>query len=205
MAIELWIRSYGPNGFLHNHQFAQLVLPLQGTLDIELEGRGALLDHTRAAYVAPGVRHDQISAEPNRFLIVDIPAHLDELPRFPRISAAAARLVQRMARTGAALWTPLLVDALQDEPNHSWTVGEMAERVGLSPSRLHTVFRQELDTTPHAWLAERRLEDVQNWLKHTDLSIADIALQAGFADQSALTKALRKATGQTPSALRAKQ
>ncbi|MBN9418869.1 hypothetical protein ABS71_21125 [bacterium SCN 62-11] len=205
MAVELWIRSYGPNGFLHNHQFAQLVLPLQGTLDIELEGRGALLDQTRAAYVAPGVRHDQISGEPNRFLIVDIPAHLDELPLFPRISTGAARLIQRMARTGAALWTPLLVDALQEEPRHSWTVSQMAERVGLSPSRLHTIFRQELETTPHAWLAERRLEDVQRWLTDTDRSIADIALQAGFSDQSALTKALRKATGKTPATFRQKQ
>lgn len=203
--IELSIRSYDSRGFLHNHQFAQLVFPLQGTLDIELEGRGALLDGTRAAYVAPGVVHDQVSERPNRVLIVDIPAHLDELPRFPRVSPAASRLVERMARSRTALWTPLLVDALQEQPRHDWSVAEMARLVGLSASRLHALFREELAQTPHGWLAERRLEWVRELLENSDLPLAEVALRAGFSDQSALTKAVRKATGLTPGAVRQRQ
>jgi transcriptional regulator GlxA family with amidase domain len=64
------------------------------------------------------------------------------------------------------------------------------------------LFREEHDTTPHAWLLEHRLARVRDWLTSTDAPIAEIALRAGFSEQSALTRALRKATGMTPAVYR---
>jgi len=78
----------------------------------------------------------------------------------------------------------------------------MATQAGVSVSRLHDLFRAELDTTPHAWLAEVRLRRVREGLAGSDLSIAELAYRSGYADQSTLTRAMRRATGMTPAAYR---
>jgi AraC-like DNA-binding protein len=117
-------------------------------------------------------------------------------------------------------WVPLLLDTLaldaprpasrlaallariEAAPGLAWSTASMANSVGCSVSRLHALFREELDASPHAWLLERRLQRACEWLASTDLAIAEIALRAGFSEQSALTRALRKATGMTPAAYR---
>ena len=78
----------------------------------------------------------------------------------------------------------------------------MARRIGLSPSRLHALFRSEWGTSPQAWLAERRIRRVQTWLAASDAPIAELAQRAGYADQSALTRAMQRLTGLTPAAYR---
>lgn len=95
-----------------------------------------------------------------------------------------------------------LLAALEADPFRGWSVAEMADRAALSPRRLHALFRQDLGATPQGWLAGLRLARVQHWLTATDLSVAEIAYRAGYADQSALTRALRRQTGLTPAAYR---
>ena len=46
------------------------------------------------------------------------------------------------------------------------------------------------------------MDRVRQLLADTDLPIATLAYQAGFADQSALTRVMRRTTGLTPSAYR---
>ncbi|MCD9096735.1 AraC family transcriptional regulator [Luteimonas fraxinea] len=114
------------------------------------------------------------------------------------------------------LWMPLLVDALlgdaagpvsrlarlraivEAEPGQAWTVASMAGRIGVSASRLHTLFQQELGQTPRAWLADVRLARARHLLAQTALPIAELAGLCGYADQSALTRAMRRASGTTP-------
>jgi len=120
-------------------------------------------------------------------------------------------------------WVPLLVDTLaldtprpasrlaallariEAEPGLPWSTESMARAAGFSVSRLHALFREEHDSTPHAWLLAQRLERAREWLAGSDAPIAEIALRAGFSEQSALTRALRKATGMTPAAYRRRQ
>ena len=58
-----------------------------------------------------------------------------------------------------------LIDA---HPGAPWTVGEMARRIGISPSRLHALSRSEWGLSPQAWLAERRIGHVRKWLAKSD-------------------------------------
>lgn len=231
------IRSYGTDGGIDAHGFAQLVLPIGGVLDIEIDGRGSRLAAGHAAFVDRGMRHAQASGGANRSLIVDLDrawiddAAGDGLARQPFVALAppANRLVDYMAALadGAGVspatlrhWLPLLLDALthrppsapsrlhgllaaiEADPAGSWTAARMAEHAGMSVSRLHAVFRDERHSTPHAWLAALRLKRVQEWLAHSDRPIAEIAFRGGYSDQSALTRAMRRATGMTPAAYR---
>ncbi|WKV51445.1 helix-turn-helix transcriptional regulator [Dickeya fangzhongdai] len=236
-AFMLSIRGYGALEAPHRHDHSQLVLPLSGSLCIDISGQSAQLDRRLAAYVDRHSPHAQESRGTNQFLIVDVePGHLDPHVaeylasyRFMSLAPEANHLIDymggmltngRVPESRVQLWAPLLLDALtgegaqprsrlaglmaaiESDPFLDWTTEFMAQQAGMSVSRLHAVFRSERDTTPHAWLARLRLGRVQHWLATTTLPIAEIAYRGRYADQSALTRAMRKATGLTPSAFR---
>ncbi|WP_075792369.1 helix-turn-helix transcriptional regulator [Massilia putida] len=229
----LHVRSYGADLGADRHDYAQLVLPLGGTVLLDIEGRQDRLDLLRGACVAPGAWHAQRAEGPNESLILDVGAGAMSHPAWARLlerpfmtlGPGARKLIEFMGmmRAQPALlggWVPLLLDTLaldaprpasrlaallarvDAEPGLAWTTETMARSAGLSVSRLHALFRTELDTSPHAWLRDIRLSRARAWLTETARPIADIALAAGFSDQSPLTRALRDATGLTPGAYR---
>lgn len=81
------------------------------------------------------------------------------------------------------------------------TVEDMAGEACLSVSRFHEVFRDVVGTTPHQFLLQTRLEQAVNLLARSSLSVSEISYRTGFSSQSALTNALRKYKGTTPSKL----
>ena len=81
------------------------------------------------------------------------------------------------------------------------TVEDMASEACLSVSRFHEVFREVAGTTPHQFLLQTRLEQAVNLLASSSLSVSEISYRTGFSSQSALTNALRKYKGITPSKL----
>lgn len=236
-SADLHIRSYGPSGAPDRHDYAQLVLPVRGSVLLEVGGRQGRLDALTAGFVAPGAWHDQWGAKTNSSIILDLASieakigeRLHEQP-FAAINPAARKLIefmaimteqQSVASSVIQGWVPLLLDTLtldaprpgsrlaalrakiEADPALPWTVESMARSVGLSASRLHALFRLEHDQSPHDWLLERRLALACEWLAHTDRPIAELALGAGFSEQSALTRAMRKAMDITPAAYRRK-
>lgn len=81
------------------------------------------------------------------------------------------------------------------------TVQELARESCLSVSRFHEVFREVTGTTPHRFLLQARLNQAVQLLASTSLSVSEISYRVGFSSQSALTNALRKHKGTTPSRL----
>lgn len=81
-------------------------------------------------------------------------------------------------------------------------VAAVAAEVDLGPSQLHALFRRELGSTPAAAIAEAQLCAAERLLLETVQPIAEIALACGFADQSSLTRSMRRRRGVTPAALR---
>ncbi|MFJ1294120.1 helix-turn-helix domain-containing protein, partial [Paracoccus yeei] len=53
---------------------------------------------------------------------------------------------------------------------------------------------------PLQWQLSRRVERAQHLLLHSDLRLADIAGQLGFADQAHLTRVFRQTCGAPPAA-----
>ncbi|WP_229507914.1 AraC family ligand binding domain-containing protein [Massilia sp. Dwa41.01b] len=128
-SVDLAIRSYGTEPEWDRHAFAQLVLPLSGTVQLEIEGRQGRLDPLHGALVAPGAWHTQVSHDANRSFILDIDgsamehdalARLAERP-FTPLGPAVRKLVEFMELMASASavarpllqgWVPLLLDAL---------------------------------------------------------------------------------------------
>jgi AraC-like DNA-binding protein len=81
-------------------------------------------------------------------------------------------------------------------------ITELATSVGFSPSHFFRMFRKSFGMTPHSYIMRRRLSLAQELLTKTDLGLAEIALKAGFSDQSHFCRSFHRFTGLPPRAFR---
>jgi AraC family transcriptional regulator len=88
------------------------------------------------------------------------------------------------------------------EPGQVGSVGELAAVVGVHPVTLARGFRRAYGCTVGSYLRRLRLVRAARRLAETDAPLAEIALAAGFADQSHFSNAFRRETGLSPSAFR---
>ena len=79
----------------------------------------------------------------------------------------------------------------------------IAAAVGVHPVHLARRFRAAHGCTVGEYIRRVRVAFARRLLTTTDMPIAEIALSAGFFDQSQLTKTFRRVTGATPAAYRA--
>ena len=91
------------------------------------------------------------------------------------------------------------IDAHLDRPLR---VVEMAAHLGLSPSHFSRAFHFSMKVPPHRYLMARRLSKVQALLVTSNMPLAEIALLAGFCDQSHLSRYFRDRFGMTPRSFR---
>jgi AraC-like DNA-binding protein len=88
---------------------------------------------------------------------------------------------------------------LDDDPATDPGLASLAAEAGLSRFQLLRAFSRELGLTPHAYLVQRRLALAQSLIGR-GTPIAHAAAQAGFADQSHLTRLFTRCLGYTPAA-----
>ena len=82
------------------------------------------------------------------------------------------------------------------------SLDSLAGMAGLSAHHFARAFRQSVGKPPHGYLLHRRLEHVEQLLRDTRLPLSQIALVAGFSDQSHLARHFRRLTGMPPSLAR---
>lgn len=82
------------------------------------------------------------------------------------------------------------------------SLARVAQECGLSATYFSRAFKCSTGTTPHAWLQMCRVDHAKQLLTDRDLSLAEIALNCGYADQSHFTRTFARLTGATPGAWR---
>ncbi|HEY2474542.1 MAG TPA: AraC family transcriptional regulator [Candidatus Cybelea sp.] len=91
---------------------------------------------------------------------------------------------------------------IRDRLGAELTLAEIAEVANVSLSHFNVRFRQSMGTSVHQYVMRKRVERAAELLTRTQLPICDIALQAGFANQSHLALRMRRQIGLSPKALR---
>ena len=107
----------------------------------------------------------------------------------PSAPAVPAPVRRAMAHADSHLHEPL-------------TAGDLARAGGCSITHLNRLFHGVSGCAAMAWLRRRRLERAQHLLRNTTLPAVRIANDLGFVDLQHFSKALRRATGRGPRALR---
>ena len=74
---------------------------------------------------------------------------------------------------------------------------ELAQRVGLSRYAIIRLFKNNVGLTPHAYQLNLKINQARELLKQ-ETSLADLAVNLGFSDQSHFHKAFKAHTGVTP-------
>ena len=75
---------------------------------------------------------------------------------------------------------------------------DLAASVALSPFHFHREFKRSTGMTPHRYIMHVRMEHAKRLLSSSDMPLAEVAAQVGFADQSHFSANFRKATSMTP-------
>jgi len=78
------------------------------------------------------------------------------------------------------------------------SVEALAKLANLSLWHFVRAFKKSEGLTPHNYLIRRRVERTLELLSGTELSLSEIALTAGFADHSHLTRRFRQHVGMSP-------
>jgi AraC-like DNA-binding protein len=82
-------------------------------------------------------------------------------------------------------------------------IADLAAHCGFGMRRFHQLFIEAFGETPHRYLQRLRLDTSLTLLADPRLSLADIALDIGFGDQSAYTHAFTRRFGLAPGQWRA--
>ena len=91
-----------------------------------------------------------------------------------------------------------IVDFVRRNYRKKLTVGEMAREGGISISSQERLFRRTFGLTPMMLLRKTRLNAACRMLRESEASLAEIARDCGFSDQTNMTRAFRMELKITP-------
>ena len=98
--------------------------------------------------------------------------------------------------------TRLACDKLESDLAGKLSLEQIAAEFDLSVSHFSRAFRASTGLPPHQWLLRRRVEVAQQLMTVRALSLSEIAISAGFANQSHLTRVFSSMVGTSPGAWR---
>ncbi|HEY6485803.1 MAG TPA: helix-turn-helix transcriptional regulator [Candidatus Cybelea sp.] len=82
-------------------------------------------------------------------------------------------------------------------------VASLAHRLGMHRGRLHRGFKRAYGESPRDGLTKRRATNAVDLLVETSLSIAQVAAECGYYDQSHFCRQFKRLSGMSPSRFRA--
>ncbi len=95
-----------------------------------------------------------------------------------------------------------VTDYIHDHLAYDLTLAELAGIANLSPSHFKALFKQSVGMPVHQYVIRSRVAHATELVLGGTLPLCDVALQAGFANQSHMARCMRRVTGVTPGALR---
>jgi AraC family transcriptional regulator len=117
------------------------------------------------------------------------------------LAAGARRSSAQVSGTQPA-WLGDILEILHSDTASHWTLSQLAAAVPVHPVTLARAFRRAQACSVGEYLRRLRIERAAQELGSTTRPIAEIAMTAGFADQSHFSNVFRRQTGMSPSAFR---
>ena len=116
-----------------------------------------------------------------------------------------AQIVRRLdgKTTAPPPWLERIRDQIHDTTG-STSVEDLAREAGVHRVHLARTFRDHYGVPVTRYARQVRVQSALSLLATGTISLSQLALEAGFADQSHLTREVRAAVGSTPGAIRSR-
>lgn len=224
-------RSYSNNKRDHQHEFAQLIFPLQGTLIIQTTHRHFAVGCSHLSFLPPNCHHVFYAESRTKLLVLDVPQPL--LPtavvqattgglsspindQWRSLRALMQSEVSRQPTTNSALThlffyahnlllrnnQPRSIQYIHDHYAEPLTLPQLAQLQGYTPTYYSEWFKQQTGLTLQLYLQKTRLAQAKTLLTQTDLPLLHIAQQVGYKHQATLTRLFKQHENVTPLAFR---
>jgi AraC family transcriptional regulator len=82
--------------------------------------------------------------------------------------------------------------------DHNIALADLADAAHLSEFHFARLFRQTTGLPPHQFVIHQRVERAKQLIAEGRLSLAQVAFEVGFSDQSQLTRHFKRLVGVTP-------
>lgn len=101
MELSLDLRTYSSDVEQHEHDFHQLVLPVEGKLEMMVGSQEGVVSPQHVAVIQAGTSHDFLAEGDNRFIVADVPEiiapQLAKLPAYIAVDNALGKYIQFVA------------------------------------------------------------------------------------------------------------
>jgi AraC family transcriptional regulator len=118
------------------------------------------------------------------------------------ILAEASRRRAHVLERSPPRWLREARELLQERFTESLSLDDVAEAVGVHPAHLARVFRQQYRCTVGDYVRQRRIDFACRALATSDIPLGEIAIAAGFSDQSHFSRIFKRLMGLTPGEFR---
>lgn len=96
-------------------------------------------------------------------------------------------------------------DHMDAASHQEWPIDRLAKISAVSAAHFARGFKQAFGVPPHRYLLTRRIERAVALLRDTDLSITEVAFKTGWKSIGTFGRVFRDVTGESPTALRARE
>lgn len=207
----------------HVHNFGHLILPLQGTLNLNTDNRLIHIDTNHILFLPSNFEHSYFSKNRNKFLVFFIPTYIAESHcsevKFLDLDAQwhALRVLMlseyQDKKTNTTAIRQLLYYSFQliqryqefasvryiQENYHSHiSLKTLAQLEHYEVNYYSQWFEKKMGITVQEFLHQLRLNEAKRLLRETDLSICNISQQVGYDYQSSLTRIFKQYESTTP-------
>ncbi|MCA1065598.1 AraC family transcriptional regulator [Rossellomorea sp. AcN35-11] len=203
-------RSYSKQYMSHQHEFGQLLFPLQGSLDIQTERQEIHLNEDYCFYLPPTFNHHFRSLDRNEFLILDIPTlylpentssmyiRLDQqwtAIRYLLLEEATAHenmssLVDltRYITNKLHISHPASIEYIHRHYKEFITLEALAKIEHYHPVYYSTWFKKKTGKSVKGYISELRMKEAKHLLDSTGWSMSRISEELGFENASSFTR-----------------
>jgi len=95
-----------------------------------------------------------------------------------------------------------VTDFIRSHIDEAIPLERLAAAAAVSTFHFHRQFKRSTGMTPHQYIVHMRTERAKELLSRSNLPLAEVAVQSGFADQSHFTSTFRRSTSMTPRSYR---
>lgn len=223
-------RVYKESNHLHTHSYGQLILPINGKLNIQTDNKKLSVGDEKIFLLPPDCEHLFSANKCNEFLVLDIPSnflkknHIDKIIGGQEIEfddkwrAIRYLFLEEINKKNSSnsinnlfLYSyDLLMSGyefksikfIDEHFTDEIDLKKLAEMEHYNSTYYVEWFKNKMGISPMEYIQNRRIEKSKELLLNTDLNILQIGEAVGYKHNSSFTRVFKKLESITPKEFR---